>query len=70
MVTPVLLLILAGFAISLPATFAARAIGRRIGTMDSAGVRGHAKVLRPIPNVGGVAIFLGIADPDGPRSGR
>jgi UDP-GlcNAc:undecaprenyl-phosphate/decaprenyl-phosphate GlcNAc-1-phosphate transferase len=62
-VPAVLLLILLGFAISLPATAAARAIGRRTGALDSPGAAGHTKVLRSVPNIGGVAIFLGVAFP-------
>jgi UDP-GlcNAc:undecaprenyl-phosphate/decaprenyl-phosphate GlcNAc-1-phosphate transferase len=50
-------LIALAFLISTPATWAARAVGHRLGALDSPGSPGHVKVLRPVPNTGGVAIF-------------
>ncbi|MCK4873095.1 MAG: undecaprenyl/decaprenyl-phosphate alpha-N-acetylglucosaminyl 1-phosphate transferase [Phycisphaerales bacterium] len=59
-----LILLAVGFAISLPTTWIMRHIGRRVGALDSAGSAGHAKQeIRPIPNTGGTAIYLGIALP-------
>jgi len=63
MILPVLLLLLVGFAIGLPATAMLVRLGRRMGAMDTPGAAGHAKILRSVPNVGGVAIYLGIALP-------
>lgn len=63
MFTLVLPLILVGLVISLPMTAALIRLGRRVGALDSAGAAGHKKELRAIPNVGGVAIYLGIALP-------
>lgn len=37
--------------------------GRRLGALDSAGAAGHAKVLRDVPNVGGVAIAATLVVP-------
>ncbi len=59
----VLALIGVGLAISLPATAAARAVGRARRAFDTAGAPGHVKVLRPVPNSGGVAIYLAIVPP-------
>jgi UDP-GlcNAc:undecaprenyl-phosphate GlcNAc-1-phosphate transferase len=36
-------------------------LGRRLGALDSAGAAGHSKVLRDVPNTGGLAIFLTVA---------
>jgi len=64
MVTPVLLLILVGLAISLPMTAWLVRTGHRLGTLDSAGSAGHRKAeLRAVPNIGGVAVFLAVAVP-------
>lgn len=63
MVQLVLSLIAMGLIISLPATVMARAAGRRLGALDSPGAAGHVKVLRAVPNVGGIGIFAGIAIP-------
>jgi UDP-GlcNAc:undecaprenyl-phosphate GlcNAc-1-phosphate transferase len=50
--------------VSLAATWAARALGRRLQAMDGAGVRGQVKEApRLVPNIGGVGIFLGFAIP-------
>ena len=57
-------LVVVGFLISLPGTALMRALGRRIGAMDSPGVDGQVKVdARRVPTTGGVAIFAGIAAP-------
>jgi UDP-GlcNAc:undecaprenyl-phosphate/decaprenyl-phosphate GlcNAc-1-phosphate transferase len=34
-----------------------------VGALDSAGSAGHVKVLRTVPNIGGIAIFWGFAAP-------
>ena len=52
-----------GFLLSCPFTaFLVRA-GHRVGALDSAGSKGHVKVLRRIPNIGGIAIFWSVAAP-------
>lgn len=57
-------LIAVSFMISLPMTGFMRAVGRRTGAMDTAGVAGQVKAeIRRVPNTGGIAIFLGIAIP-------
>lgn len=63
MIWPVLGLIVAGLAISLPVTALLIGIGRRVGTMDSRGAAGHVKKLRSVPNIGGIAIFAAVAGP-------
>jgi UDP-GlcNAc:undecaprenyl-phosphate GlcNAc-1-phosphate transferase len=63
MVWIVLALVGVGLAISLPVTALARTAGRRLGAFDTGGAPGHAKVLRQVPNNGGVAIFLAVALP-------
>ena len=55
-------LIALAFAISVPATAAARALGLRWNALDSPGSPGHQKVLRHVPNTGGVAIYLALGD--------
>jgi UDP-GlcNAc:undecaprenyl-phosphate GlcNAc-1-phosphate transferase len=59
----VLALAALGLAISLPVTFLVRGVGERAGALDSPGQPGHAKVLRTVPNTGGLAIFLAVALP-------
>ncbi len=59
----VLALAAVGFAISLPVTFLVRGVGERTGALDSPGQPGHEKVLRAVPNTGGLAIFLAVALP-------
>lgn len=59
----VLLLIPLALIISLPATAVLIRFGRRLGAMDSPGVAGHVKQLRTVPNIGGIAVWLGIAAP-------
>ena len=63
MVWMVLALAVVGVAISLPATALLCRVGRRLGTLDSTGAAGHAKLLRKVPNIGGVGIFLAVALP-------
>lgn len=64
MVQLCLLLILAALAVALPATWAARQVGRRLGALDGPGVAGQVKAAaRKVPNTGGVGIFLGIVVP-------
>ena len=52
----VLLSIPLGFMIALPLTAVLVKVGRRMGATDSPGSVGHEKVLRDIPNIGGIAI--------------
>jgi UDP-GlcNAc:undecaprenyl-phosphate/decaprenyl-phosphate GlcNAc-1-phosphate transferase len=60
----ILTLIAVAFAVSLPATWLARGLGRRLQAMDGAGVAGQVKAPpRRVPNTGGVGIFAGIAAP-------
>lgn len=63
MVWLVLSLVLLGLAISLPLTAILVRAGRRAGALDTAGAAGHAKALRGVPNIGGIAIFVAIAAP-------
>ncbi len=63
MLWPVLALVAVGLAISLPLTAILVRLGHRAALLDSAGATGHAKQLRRIPNIGGIAIFLGVAIP-------
>ena len=46
-----------GWMLSIIFTAVAIAFGNRYKTLDSAGVEGHVKELRPVPNVGGVAVM-------------
>ena len=55
----VLLMIPIGFLLAAPVTQLLVAIGRRTGALDSAGIEGHEKALRPIPNIGGIGISVG-----------
>ena len=48
-----------GFLLAAPVTQLLVAIGRRTGALDSAGIEGHEKALRPIPNIGGIGISVG-----------
>ena len=59
----VFILLAVGAAISLLATAGLVHLGRRLGALDVPGATGHHKVLRDVPNIGGVAIFLAIAGP-------
>ncbi|MHC4990319.1 MAG: MraY family glycosyltransferase, partial [Planctomycetota bacterium] len=63
MTWPVLGLLLVGFAIACPATATLIRLGHRLRALDSAGATGHAKALRPVPNIGGFAIYLAVAGP-------
>jgi UDP-GlcNAc:undecaprenyl-phosphate GlcNAc-1-phosphate transferase len=51
------------FGLSILLTFVVRAAGRRRALLDSAGAPGHTKVLRSVPNIGGIAIFWSFALP-------
>lgn len=58
------ILIGVAFAVSLPATWIVRGLARRAQAFDSDGVAGQVKAeRRRVPNVGGVAIFLGFTLP-------
>ena len=58
------LLVLVGLVVAIPATWAARAIGRRLNALDAPGVAGQVKEApRRVPNTGGIGIFLGVAFP-------
>lgn len=46
-----------GWMLSIIFTAMAIAFGNRYKTLDSAGAEGHVKELRPVPNVGGVAVI-------------
>ncbi|MGA1224821.1 MAG: MraY family glycosyltransferase, partial [Phycisphaerales bacterium] len=61
----VLGLLLLGFALSAPLTGLLVRLGTRVGALDSAGSVGHVKELRPIPNIGGIAIFWSVVGPLG-----
>lgn len=63
MTLAVLGLLLLGLAIGWPLTAALVRIGHRAGALDTHGGPGHAKELRPVPNIGGIAIFTSIALP-------
>lgn len=63
MLWPVLGLAAVGFVIALPMTAILLRIGHRLNALDSAGAAGHVKQLRPIPNIGGIAIYAAIALP-------
>ncbi|CAN5771213.1 MraY family glycosyltransferase [soil metagenome] len=59
-----LLLIPISAALALVLTFAARALGHRLNTLDGAGVAGQIKApARRVPNTGGIAIFWAFALP-------
>ncbi len=63
MKTIILGLILPVALLSAGLTRLARALGRRVALLDSAGASGHAKALRRVPNIGGVAIFWSVVGP-------
>ena len=64
MIALCLMIVVAGFAVALPATWAARAFGRRLNALDSGGVKGQVKEApRRVPNTGGIGIFLGVGLP-------
>ena len=53
----------AAFLIAVPLTALAVRLGRQVGAMDSPGVAGHEKVLRKVPNVGGIPIAVAVLGP-------
>jgi len=55
-ISGILLLPIVAFLIAAPLTAVLSRLGRRLGTLDSPGAAGHDKVLRDVPNIGGVAI--------------
>src|SRR5687767_7818840 len=64
MIWVVLALIAVGFAVGLPMTIVMQRVGVRLHALDTAGSRGHVKrEIRPVPNTGGVAIYLAVAGP-------
>ena len=63
MLGPTLLSIPFGFLIAAPLTALLVRIGRRAGTLDSQGTAGHAKELRAVPNIGGIAIAAATLGP-------
>jgi UDP-GlcNAc:undecaprenyl-phosphate GlcNAc-1-phosphate transferase len=58
-------LLMLGLLLSLPLTAVLVRLGHRMDALDSAGAAGHRKALRPVPNIGGVAIVLAFALPLG-----
>lgn len=64
MLLPILLLIPLAFALALPLGLLLVRAGHRVGALDSAGAPGHVKTaLRPVPNIGGVAIVAAVLLP-------
>ncbi|MGI9014301.1 MAG: MraY family glycosyltransferase [Phycisphaerales bacterium] len=63
MLWPVLALIPLSFLLAWPLTLIVIRLSQRVGALDSAGARGHSKILRNVPNTGGIAVFLAIAVP-------
>ncbi len=63
MLWPVLALLGVGLVISLPLTAVLIRVGHQMNALDSPGAAGHRKELRRVPNIGGVAIFAGVALP-------
>ena len=59
----VLLSLPVGFLLALPLTAILVRMGRRLGTVDSPGVGGHQKVLRDVPNIGGIGITVAAVGP-------
>lgn len=59
-----LALILVAFIVAVPATWLARALGRRMNALDGAGVTGQVKApARRVPNTGGIGIYAGVVLP-------
>ena len=56
MVWPVLVLLPVGFIVSVILTMFLGRVGHGLGTLDSPGASGHAKAIRQVPNIGGIAI--------------
>lgn len=52
-----------GFFLAVPLCAFLVRLGRRAGTLDSPGVAGHEKVLRGVPNIGGIAIVMAAVGP-------
>ena len=52
-----------GLLLSLPLTAALVRLGHRLSALDSAGATGHAKTLRAVPNIGGLAIVAAFVLP-------
>ncbi len=64
MVWLILTMVVVGLAVSAPTVWAARRLGARMGAMDTAPIEGQVKMhARPVPNTGGVGIYLGIVLP-------
>ncbi len=55
-----LLLVVVGFGVSLPVTWAMYRLGLRMRALDSPPVPGQIKQQREVPNTGGVGIFLAV----------
>tara|TARA_Y100000589_G_scaffold328376_1_gene372357 strand:+ start:905 stop:2032 length:1128 start_codon:yes stop_codon:yes gene_type:complete len=56
MTSAVLILMPVAFIVSLILTGIVVRVGRRMGAMDTPGAAGHAKSVRNVPNIGGIAI--------------
>jgi UDP-GlcNAc:undecaprenyl-phosphate GlcNAc-1-phosphate transferase len=56
-------LLMLGLLLSLPLTAALVRLGHRLSALDSAGATGHAKTLRAVPNIGGLAIVAAFVLP-------
>lgn len=63
MLAVVLALLVLGFALSAPSTWLLCRLGTRLGALDGPGARGQVKEIRPVPNVGGIAIFWSVVGP-------
>lgn len=63
MIIAVILAFASALVLSLALTLLVRALGRRNALLDSPGAAGHAKELRGVPNIGGVAIFWALVAP-------
>jgi UDP-GlcNAc:undecaprenyl-phosphate GlcNAc-1-phosphate transferase len=62
-VVPVIAAFLVAWVASAAVTRALVAVGLRAGALDSAGAAGHVKALRPVPNIGGIAIAAAVLVP-------
>ncbi len=63
MIPAVLLLPVLTFLLSAMLTGVLVGLGSRLGALDSPGAAGHAKELRPVPNIGGIAIVAAVVVP-------
>ncbi len=64
MLGAVLALVVVGLAVSAPTVWIALRLGSRVGALDTAPMAGQVKMeSRPVPNTGGVGIYLGVALP-------